>query len=169
MDFSSIKLDLAIVVAADQNNGIGNNNELLCHLPDDLKYFKKLTTGATVVMGRKTFESIGRPLPNRRNIVLSKSNFKADGVEVFSSIEAALNTLSQSVNSKVFIIGGAQLYQQCIEWVPVVYLTRIHHAFEADARFPVLPASNWKCTHSELHEADEKHLYPFSFETYQKI
>ena len=158
-----------MVVAADQNNGIGNNNELLCHLPDDLKYFKKLTTGATVIMGRKTYESIGRPLPNRRNIVLSKSNFKADGVEVFSSIESALSTLSQSANSKVFIIGGAQLYTQCLHLVQLVYLTRIHAQFEADARFPELAETDWKCTHSKRHEIDEKHQYPFSFETYQKI
>jgi dihydrofolate reductase len=169
MESNTEKLDLAIVVAADLNNGIGHKNQLLCHLPDDLKYFKKLTSGSVVLMGRKTFESIGRPLPNRRNIVLSKSNFNAAGIEVFSSLEAALEILRQDAVTKVFIIGGAQLYTQYLNLVDVVYLTRIHAEFEADAFFPQLDNDTWVCRETTLHEADDKHAYSFSFETYQKI
>lgn len=165
----AFKQTVSMIVAADQNNGIGFQNQLLCHLPDDLKYFKKLTTGAVVIMGRKTFESIGRPLPNRRNMVLSRSNFQAEGVAVFDSIENALNVLSSDNNLPVFIIGGAQLYQQYIQMVDTIYLTRIHASFEADAWFPQLSENTWKCIASETHEVDEKHNYPFSFETYQRI
>jgi dihydrofolate reductase len=162
-------MEIAIVVAADQNNGIGKDNQLLCHLPNDLKYFKKVTTGHAILMGRKTFDSIGKPLPNRINMVLSKTLKEISGCLVFPDIESAKEyALVQNV-PVLFIIGGDSIYQQSLPICNKVYLTRIHHSFEADAFFPELPAQDWKLLESEAHEIDEKNAYAHTFEVYQNL
>lgn len=160
-------MKLEIVVAVDEENGIGKNNQLLWHLPADLKHFKSITTGHPVVMGRKTFESIGRPLPNRRNVVISRQQgLRIDGVEVLNSLNEAYELLADE--NLVFIIGGAQIYREAIQDVEKIYLTKVHHRFEADAFFPELDPVVWQETERETHQADEKNVFSYSFLTYMK-
>ncbi|MDB5121721.1 MAG: dihydrofolate reductase [Sphingobacteriales bacterium] len=160
-------MKISIVVVADENNAIGKNNQLLCHLPADLKHFKSITTGNTVVMGRKTFDSIGKPLPNRKNIVITRQpNLAIEGCEVVQSLQEAIQ--SSADNTDVCIIGGAEIYNQSLELTDVIYLTRIHHEFEADAFFPPIDSEIWEQTSIEPHQPDEKNKYSYSFITYNK-
>lgn len=156
-----------MIVAADEANGIGYQNQLLAHLPADLKYFKATTMGCPIIMGRKTFESIGKPLPGRRNLVLSRRGIEIPGVEVFASLQDAL--MAVEMEEKVFIIGGDSIYKQALPITQKLYLTRIHHKFVADAFFPELKLTEWKMIHTEHHKADEKNAFSFSFETYTRI
>lgn len=152
----------SIIVATDKKNGIGIQNKLPWHLPEDLAHFKRTTTGHTVIMGRKTYESIGRPLPNRRNIVLSKNlNWKAPGVETFSSL-TEINNLQ---DDEIFIIGGAQIYELTLKDVSKIIITEIDADFACDAFFPVTPPSEWKEVSRETHYS-EKNQFHFSFVTY---
>ncbi len=160
---------VSIIVAAAENNAIGKNNQLLCHLPKDLKYFKSITKGHAILMGRKTYESIGRPLPERRNMVLSRGDFKADGTETFSNLGEALSAAAASGETELFIIGGDTIYQQALALTNRIYLTRIHHQFEADAWFPALDEKEWNLIHTEFHEADEKNAYDFTFQTFERF
>jgi dihydrofolate reductase len=162
-------MNICLIVAADENNGIGKNNNLLCYLPNDLKFFKQTTLGAPVVMGRKTYESIGKPLPGRRNIVLSKTLKSLDGCEVFNDLETALMVLASTTNEKCFIIGGDSIYKIALPIAQIVYLTRIHHKFDADAFFPKLEESQWQLESEEHHEADEKNKYDYSFQKYIRV
>jgi dihydrofolate reductase len=162
-------MNICLIVAADENNGIGKNNNLLCYLPNDLKFFKQTTLGAPVVMGRKTYESIGKPLPGRRNIVLSKTLKSLDGCEVFNDLETALMVLASTTNEKCFIIGGDSVYKIALPIAQIVYLTRIHHKFDADAFFPKLEESQWQLESEEHHEADEKNKYDYSFQKYIRV
>jgi len=162
-------MNICLIVAADENNGIGKNNNLLCYLPNDLKFFKHTTLGAPVVMGRKTYESIGKPLPGRRNIVLSKTLKSLDGCEVFNDLETALMVLASTTNEKCFIIGGDSIYKIALPIAQIVYLTRIHHKFDADAFFPKLEESQWQLESEEHHEADEKNKYDYSFQKYIRV
>ncbi len=157
-------MKLSIIVAADEQNGIGKNNALLCHLPNDLKFFKKTTSGFPIVMGRKTFESIGKALPKRRNVVISRTLTELEGCEVYPSIGLALEALKEE--AQVFIIGGDSIYKQAISITNEVILTRIHHTFEADAFFPALTSDNWKLKFNASYEADEKHAHDYSFQLY---
>ncbi len=160
-------MKIAVIVAVAENNGIGKDNQLLWHLPADLKQFKQLTTGHTIIMGRKTFESIGKALPNRRNIVLTtQKNFAIDGVEVFNNIADAL--LSCENDETVFIIGGAKIYEQTLWQADLIYITRVHVDLDADTFFPELDQINWKIVSSRYFPADEKNKYAFTFETLQR-
>lgn len=160
-------MKLAIIVAAAENQVIGKDNQLIWHLPADLKHFKILTTGHTIIMGRKTFESIGRALPNRRNIVIStNAAFKAPGCELASSIEEAL-TLSGN-EEKVFIIGGGSIYKALWDKVDQIYLTRVHTKIIGDTYIPELDTTLWSIDHEEYHNADEKNPYAYSFIDYRK-
>lgn len=161
---------LSLIVAISENNAIGKAGDLLCHLPNDLKYFKQHTTGATVVMGKNTFLSLPRrPLPNRRNIVLTRdTNFAYENTEVAHSVEQLQSMLAADENT--FIIGGGQVYQQFLPLVDTLYITHIHHAWEdADTFFPNIDPSTWHCTSQEHHEADEKHAYAYTFAVYHRI
>jgi dihydrofolate reductase len=161
---------LSLIVAISTNNAIGKAGDLLCHLPNDLKYFKQHTTGATVVMGKNTFLSLPRrPLPNRRNIVLTRdTNFAYENTEVAHSVEQLQSMLAADENT--FIIGGGQVYQQFLPLVDTLYITHIHHAWEdADTFFPNIDPSIWHCTSQERHEADEKHAYAYTFAVYHRI
>ncbi len=154
---------LSIIVAIDKNNAIGRENKLLYWLPDDLKRFKALTTGHTIVMGRKTFESLPKgALPNRRNIVLSRKGFSAPGAETYPTLQAALETCTP--DEEVYIIGGASVYEQALPMADRLCLTCIaDEAKEADAFFPTIRAEEWIETNRVHHAIDEKHAFEFDF------
>jgi len=160
---------ISMIEVVDQNNGIGLNNRLLCHLPNDLKYFKRVTSGCPVIMGWRTYESLPvKPLPNRKNIVLCDlPNASSPGCIMVASIDEAN---AQCVEAEeCFVIGGAQVYRQMMPMAQKLYITRIHHAFEADVWFPAIESSQWKQLTVEWNAPDEKHLYAYSFETYMRI
>ncbi len=147
-----------------KNRVIGNNNELIWKLSSDLKRFKELTTGHPVVMGRKTYESIGRPLPNRRNIIITRNlEYEVDGCEVVSSLEEALLL----TGSDCFIIGGGEIYKQSLEIADKIYLTLVNKEFEGDTTFPEL-GSDWATIDTKNFEADEKNEYNYSFIEYDR-
>ena len=153
---------VSLVAAASDNNVIGKNNTLPWRLPADMKFFKNLTMGHTVIMGRKTFESMGKPLPGRKNVVITRNKeFKAEGCSIVSSIEDALNRCASE--NEVFIIGGAEIYRQSIKMADKIYLTRVHGYFDGDAFFPDIPADGWDETAHTDFAADEKNSYPYSF------
>jgi len=156
---------LSIIVAMSSNRVIGVNNSLPWHLSEDLKHFKTLTTGHTIIMGRKTYESIGKPLPNRRNIVISRNlNAFYGGVEVVHSLEDAFSTSSN--DEKVFIIGGSNIYEQSLHLAEHLYITEIKKAFEGDAFFPEIDKSLWTESTRETHISSDG--LEFSFVRLQK-
>ena len=151
-----------IIVAVAKNNAIGKNNNLLWHIKEDLVYFKKTTLGATVVMGRKTFESIGKPLPGRRNVVVSKTMKEIEGIEIFRSVDQALGSCSS--NEEVFIIGGGEIYKQSISLVQRIFLTIVDvNIPDADTFFPELDMSQWREVFREDHSRGVSFEHPFSF------
>lgn len=155
------------VVAIASNYAIGKNNQLLWHLPKDLKHFKDITAGGTVIMGRKTFDSVGKPLPKRRNIVITRKPIKIEGCEVVDSIEAAIALCKNE--QEVFIVGGAEIYRQAMHLTNRIYLTIVHHSFDADTFFPEIDYREWKETAREDHQTDEKHQFNYSFITLERI
>ena len=158
---------VSLIVAIDQDNGIGKDNKLPWHLPADLKHFKTLTTGHTIVMGRKTFDSIGKPLPNRRNIVISRQKgLEAEGSEVVQSFPEAFNLCEDE--NEIFIIGGAQIFDYAIPLANILYLTIIRHSFEADTFFPEIDLNNWIEEQKSEHLPDDKNKYPYTFIKYRK-
>lgn len=151
---------LTIIVATDASNGIGINNTLPWHLPEDLAHFKRLTSGHPIIMGRKTFDSIGRALPNRRNIVISRNaDWRHEGVERVGSLQEA-QALVAGVD-QAFIIGGAQVYQQALPLVDKLVITRISRTYECDAFFPALPEGEWQETAREEHDSAAGLPYAF--------
>ena len=154
---------LYAIVAHDQNLLIGGGNNLLWHLPDDLKYFKDRTRGFPIIMGRKTFDSLGRPLPGRRNMVVSRqANWSAEGVEVFATLDLALAALQ---GSDAFIVGGGEIYRMALPLIDVLYATEVHAAIEGgDTWFPNY-SEGFTETAREDHPADERHAYAYSFVT----
>ena len=161
---------ISLIVAADEKNAIGNENQLLCYLPADLKYFKATTTGHHIIMGRKTYESVGRPLPNRTNIVISSNvDLKLEGCIVQASLEEGIAIAKKNEETELFITGGGNVYKQSLAIADRVYLTRIHHQFKADTYFPELTESEWKLTSSLEMKKDEKNLFDFSFLIFERI
>lgn len=155
---------VSIVVAIAQNNAIGKDNKLLWNLPRDLKHFKEITSGHTVIMGRKTFDSMGKPLPNRRNIVITRQeDLLIMDAEVTNTLEHALALCANE--AEVFIIGGAQIYKEALSLTNRIYLTVVHENYEADTFFPELDNSKWTVISSELHLPDEKNKVAFTFQT----
>lgn len=161
---------VSIIVAASKNNAIGKNNELLWHMPADLKFFRKTTSGHAVIMGRKTFDSVGAALPKRRNIVITRQpNFQAENVEVVGSLGEALD-ICENEKDEIFIVGGAQIYEQAMHLTDRIYLTRINHDFEdADTFFPEIDDKKWQLEEVEHHESDDKNPYDYSFYLYAKV
>ncbi|MBL0508837.1 MULTISPECIES: type 3 dihydrofolate reductase [Aeromonas] len=160
---------ISMIAAMAQDRVIGLDNQMPWHLPADLAHFKRVTLGKPVLMGRKTFESIGRPLPGRRNLVISRNpDYRADGVEVIDSVEAALALLAGSDVAELMVIGGGHLYGQLLPRADRLYLTRIDLAVEGDTRFPAFDEGDWSCIERELHQPDEKNLHPYCFETWQR-
>jgi dihydrofolate reductase len=157
-------MKLSLIVAVAENGVIGHNNQLIWHLPNDLKQFKRLTTGHSIIMGRKTFESIGKPLPNRTSIIISRNlDFQIDGCITVDSLENAILFAKQIEDEEAFIIGGAEIYRLALPIVDKIYLTEVHHAYEGDTFFPVIDKTIWQETHREDFETDEKHLVKYSF------
>ena len=158
---------LSLVVAMSENHVIGRDGRLPWRLPDDLKRFKELTTGHTIIMGRKTFDSIGRPLPNRRNIVVTRQEgWSSQGVEVAHSLDEAL-TAARS-DGEVFIIGGEQIYRAALPRADTIHLTRVHATVEGDAQFPPLEERCWECVEQINHPADARHAHAMTFEVHRR-
>jgi dihydrofolate reductase len=159
---------VSIIVAADEHGGIGRDGGLPWHLPADLVRFKALTMGKPIVMGRRTWDSIGRPLPGRRSLVVSRqSGLAIDGVEVFESLDAALQATADA--PETCVIGGAEIYRQALARAAVVHLTRVHASVQADTFFPPLDAAEWEEIAREDRPADERHAYPYSFLTLKRV
>jgi len=158
---------ITAVVAIASNYAIGKNNQLLWHLPNDLKHFKNITAGGTVIMGRKTFASVGKPLPKRRNIVITRQDIEIEGCEVVKSIDEAIALCE--TEDEVFIVGGAEIYRQAMHLTNRIYLTIVHQSFDADTFFPEIDYKDWKEMEREDHEVDEKHQFSYSFITLERV
>ncbi len=155
---------VSLIVAVAQNGVIGGDNRLLWHISEDLKNFKRITTGHPVVMGRKTYESLGRPLPNRKNVVITRQDIAIEGCQVVHSLEEALALFS--AEQEVFIIGGAQIYKQALPIADKLYITHVHHDYKGDTLFPEYDAEQWTKLSAEHFERGEKYEFPFTFEEY---
>lgn len=158
---------LSIIVAISEENAIGNAGAMLCHLPDDLKHFKAITSNHAVIMGRRTYLSLPkRPLPNRRNIIITTDTTTIwDGVETVHSLHEALQLLNPADEN--FIIGGGMVYRQAMPLADKLYITHIHHSFaEADTFFPNIDPNQWQLIGSDSHPADDRHPYPYTFAEY---
>jgi len=159
---------VTIIVAASENNIIGNKNKLIWHLSNDLRRFKELTKGHHVIMGRKTFESMPRALPNRTNVIITrKKDYIAENAIVTNSLEGALSIASE--DPQPFIIGGGEIYKIAMDISDRIELTRVHHHFEGDTSFPNIDKSKWAETEKITNKKDDKHNYDFTFITYNKI
>lgn len=159
---------ISFIVAMDQNGLIGNNNEIPWHLPDDLKRFKKITMGHPIVMGRKTFESIGKPLPGRENIILTRNKEKVfEGCTVFYSQAELIQYCINKVD-EVFVIGGAEIFRIFLPYVDKLYVTKIHHEFSGDVFFPEMDCSNFQIVAKEKGIKDEKNPYEYEYILYEK-
>lgn len=159
-------MKIAIIAAVAQNNAIGLNNQLIWHLPADLQFFKKTTLNKTIIMGRKTFDSIGKALPKRTNIVISSNGqLQAPGCVVVHTLQEAI---AKADAEEVFIVGGANIYAQSMQMADKLYITHVHHQFEADTFFPEIDTQIWKVSSREDHFKDDKHAYDFSFVIYER-
>ena len=160
---------ITIVVAMGKNREIGANNQLLWHLPKDLKHFKELTTGHPVIMGRKTYESIGKPLPNRTNIVISRKNdWFEEGIFIVGSIKEAIK-FAKKIDENAYIIGGGNIYEQTLDLADKLEVTLVDTTLEADTFFPKIDEKKWTKTNEIHHEKDEKNQFDFSFQTFERI
>jgi len=158
-------MKLSIIVAIAKNGVIGGNNGLLWHIPEDLKHFKKITSGHSIIMGRKTFESIGKPLPHRRNIVVTRNpSFNADGIEIANSLDKALDLVRDE--SEVFIIGGGEIYKQALPIADKLYVTRVHESYEGDTYFPPISPDEWQLISSDKQSPTDGP--GFTFEEYKR-
>ncbi len=157
-----------IIAAAAENNALGKDNEMVWNLPDDYKRFRDLTTGHTIILGRKTFESLVKPLPNRKHIIITRqNNYSApEDCVVVSSLKKAMSLCV--ANQEHFVIGGGEIYKQAIDFVDKIELTRVHTEVEADAFFPEIDLKKWKLIKEEYHPKDEKHKFDFTYLTYVK-
>ena len=154
-----------MIAAAAENNALGKDNELVWHLPNDFKRFKALTSGHHIIMGRKTFESFPKPLPNRTHIVITRQkNYQPDGCIVVNSLEKAIELCPTNEDS--YIIGGGEIYTLGMPFSDKIELTRVHDNFEADAFFPDINPDEWKLIQSEFQAKDEKHLIDFTYQTF---
>lgn len=160
---------LKILVAFDENRVIGKNNTLIWHLPADLKRFKTLTTGHVIIMGRKTFESIGKPLPNRTSIVISRqADLQIDGAIIAHSVEEAILKAKSITREDIFIVGGAEIYALSLPLADQILVTQLHDIFEGDAYFPEIPTETFEVTEKERGITDEKNAYQYSYITYTR-
>lgn len=158
---------ITIIAAVAENNALGKDNKLVWHLPDDFKRFKELTSGHYIIMGRKTFESFPKPLPNRTHVIISRQqNYAPEGCIVVNSMSKAI--ASCPTNEEIFIIGGGEIYKQSLEIADKIELTKVHGTVEADTFFPEIPSSDWKLDFEEFHPKDARHNFDFTFLTYIK-
>ena len=160
---------LTLIAATSTNNALGKDNQLVWHLPDDFKRFKSLTSNHYIILGRKTFESFPKPLPNRTHVIITRQkNYEVpENCIVVSCLEKAIEVCPK--NEEVFIIGGGEIYKQSIDIADKIELTRVHTTVEADTFFPEINLKKWEVVFEEHHEKDEKHAFEFTFITYKKI
>ena len=163
-------ITISLLVAAGENNVIGKDNALPWHLPNDLKYFKNQTWAMPILMGRKTYDSIGKPLPGRKNIVITRNqDWNAAGITVVHSLEAAVETAKAFFVKEIFVIGGAEIFNAAFPQAGRLYLTRVHHSFEGDVFFPSIDTGAWSRVAARYCAADEKNAYPHTFEVWERI
>lgn len=156
---------IVMIAAAAENNALGKNNQMVWHLPNDFKRFKTLTSGHYIIMGRKTFESLAKPLPNRTHVVISRQKgYQPEGCLVVDSMEKAIEKCPKNETS--YIIGGGEIYCLGMPFADKIELTRVHESFDADAFFPEINLEEWEKTISEFNHKDEKHPYDYSYDTY---
>lgn len=159
-------MKLISIAAIAENNGIGKNNDLVWHLPDDFKRFKSLTSGHYIIMGRKTFESFPKPLPNRTHVIITRQeNYQAEGQLIVNSLNEAIAAVPKN-EEKAFIIGGGEIYKQAMSRVDILEITHVHTSVEADTFFPEIDKNKWKVTTEEFHPEDNKHKFSFTFTRY---
>lgn len=158
---------VSIIVAIAANGVIGDKNSLLWHIKEDMRFFRQKTTSHPVIMGRKTYDSLGRPLPNRTNVVISRTLNHIEGCTVVHSLEEAIALFPSE--EEIFIIGGAQIYTQALDVADRMYITRIEHSYEGDTSFPEWDRAKWRLVEKESMLCGENFRYPFSFETYVRI
>ena len=162
---------ITLIAAAAENNALGKNNEMIWHLPDDFKRFKKLTSGHDIILGRKTYESLDGPLPNRKHIIITRQDNYAENVDsdccvVVDSIEEAI--AKTNPDEENFVIGGGEIYKLALALADKIELTRVHGTFDADAYFPEIDMNNWTLANEEYHPKDEKHKVDFTHQTFIK-
>lgn len=156
---------ITMIAAAGENNALGKDGKIVWHLPNDYKRFRRLTTGHHIIMGRKTYESLQKPLPNRKHIIITRQkDYKVEDCIVVDTIEKALEACPKEEDS--FIIGGGEIYTIGISYADKIELTRVHGSFEADAYFPEIDKTEWKLEKSEFNEKDDFHKYEYTYETY---
>ena len=156
---------IILIAAAAENNALGKDNELVWHLPNDFKRFKQITTGHYILLGRKTFESFPKPLPNRTHVIITRQkNYIADGCIIAHSVEEAMKAVPE--NETIFVIGGAEIYNQTIDIADKIELTRVHTNVPADAFFPEIDLEKWHLEEEIFHAKDEKHGHDFTFQTF---
>jgi dihydrofolate reductase len=161
-------MSISLVVAAATNNVIGKDGKLLWHLPNDLKFFKNTTWGMVVIMGRKTFEEVNKPLPGRVNIVItSNAAWQAEGTITATSLPDALEKAAAANCKEIFIIGGGEIYRQSMDMADTIYITRVHATLDGDTFFPEIDEAKWQLVSNEDFTADEKHAYPYSFQLWK--
>lgn len=160
-------MKVSLIVARSDGGVIGRGNALPWHLPADLLRFKALTTGHTIIMGRRTYESIGRPLPDRRSVVISRNpEYAPEGVDTVGSLEEALLTAQD--DDEAFIIGGAEVFREALPLADRLYLTVVHAEVEGDVSFPAIDVRNWRLVEREAHDADERNPHAYTFERYER-
>jgi dihydrofolate reductase len=158
---------IVMIAAVAENNALGKDNELVWHLPNDFKRFKELTSGHYIIMGRKTFESFPKPLPNRTHVVITRQlNYQPEGCIVVNSIENAIQACPE--NETIYIIGGGEIYNQALTLSDKIEITKVHGDFEADAFFPEIKAEDWELVQSDFNNKDERHLYDYTYQTFVK-
>ena len=159
---------IIMIAAVAENNALGKNNELVWHLPNDFKRFKSLTTGHHIIMGRKTFESFPKPLPNRTHVIITRrKDYNPEGCIVVDSIEKALAVCPENETS--FIIGGGEIYNLALPFADQLEITKVHHRFEADAFFPEINSADWKEIQTEFNPIDDKHQFAYTYQTFVKV
>lgn len=158
---------ISFLLAMDEQNLIGKNNDLPWHIPADLAYFKRMTTGKPIVMGRKTFESIGKALPRRENYLITRKDLEYEGVTTLHSVEAFYE-MTQNEEKEWFVIGGAEIYKQLLPRADRLYITEIHESFEGDTYFPSFSKDEWKEISREKHSSDDRNKYAFDFVVYDR-
>ena len=156
-----------MVAAIAENNALGKDNDLLWHMPDDFKRFKQITSGHYIIMGRKTFESFPKPLPNRTHVIITRQkNYHPEGCIIVDSMKKAIEACPK--DETIFIIGGGEIYTLGMDFADTIELTRVHENFEADTFFPEIDNTKWKLTSEEHHPADERHKFNFTYQTFLK-
>ena len=163
-------MKISLIVAASENNIIGRDNDLPWKLPNDMKHFVRTTKGHCILMGRKNLESFGRLLPKRTNILLTRDQtYKFEGAEIFYDLQNAIDFAKESGEKELMVIGGGEIYRQCMPFADCIYLTRVHAEIEGDVSFPELDTAFWELKTEEFHDKDVKHNYSFTFQIFERV